>query len=231
MRFYTLGCLLVIISFSTLACSQQNKDYSNDVELNSLVDSASYSIGFQNGIRLSSLSFNDVNFDLYASGFLAGISEKENKIQDSELREMFVRFNEYIRDRIATENKLEEDQFFANNRIVEGVIETKSGLQYKIIKETEGQKPFAQNKVTVMYEGRLIDGTIFDTTYDDNEPSSFVLGQFIPGWIEGIQLMSIGSEYEFYIPADLAYGLNPRPGGAIQPGDALIFKIELLGIE
>lgn len=81
-----------------------------------------------------------------------------------------------------------------------------------------------------MYEGRLIDGSIFDTTYDTGQPSEFVVGQVIAGWIEGLQLMSVGAEFEFYIPNDLAYGENPRPGGVIMPGDALIFKVELLEI-
>ncbi len=222
--------LLIIFTLVSFSCDQPEVLIPESVALNSLIDSTSYAIGFQNGNQLGSLDFDDVNYEAYIYGFNAGVLQQEQLIPDSELRTVFASFNEFLRDRIVYKNKLEEDEFFAKNLQEEGVIETESGLQYKVITEGEGAKPFAQNTISVMYEGRLIDGTIFDSNYTKGEPSEFVLGQVIPGWIEGIQLMSVGSTYEFYIPNKLAYGETPRPGSPIMPGDALIFKVELLEI-
>ncbi len=231
MRLLTLNTILVLTISFGINCNQQNVDYSTDLDLKSLADSASYVVGFQNGSRLQTLGFDDVAFEKYAAGFLAGIAQENSKIPDNELQPMFVRFNEYINDRMKTVNQLESEKFLSENLTKEGVIETESGLQYKVIREGEGETPTPENTVVVMYEGRLIDGTIFDSSYDSNEPATFRLNQVIRGWIEGIQLMNVGSEFEFYIPANLGYGDNPRPGGVIQPGDALIFKVELLEIQ
>ena len=111
---------------------------------------------------------------------------------------------------------------------------TESGLQYKVIEEGTGLQPTPEDSVVVQYEGTLIDGTRFDGTYDamgnPGDPAKFLLGGVIPGWIEGLQLMKEGSTYMFYIPSELAYGENPRPGGAIEPNDALIFKVEMLKV-
>jgi FKBP-type peptidyl-prolyl cis-trans isomerase len=230
MRYLNLSICTLVILFSTFACTQPQESSPKDVQLNTLIDSASYSVGFQNGNQLGRLGFDDVNLDSYLAGFRTGVAQEEKILTDDEMRAMFTEFNQFIKDRIVNENKLEEEEFLAENRNIEGVIETDSGLQYKVIREGDGQKPLAQNKISVMYEGRLIDGTIFDTSYDDGQPSEFILGQVIPGWIEGIQLMNVGSEFEFYIPSSLGYGENPRPGSVIMPGDALIFKVELLDI-
>lgn len=196
-----------------------------------MVDSVSYAIGYQNGNRLGKQGFPDVEMEAYISGFLSGIDNDENSISEAELRPLFVRFNEFLTDKMKNENQLEAEAFFAENKLQEGVVESETGLQYKILVESEGERPTPENTIVVMYEGRLLDGTIFDTTYGDNQPAEFVLGQVIPGWIEGMQLMTVGSTFEFYIPSDLAYGENPRPGGPIQPNDALIFKVELLEIK
>ncbi|MBO6793343.1 MAG: FKBP-type peptidyl-prolyl cis-trans isomerase [Balneolaceae bacterium] len=231
MRFSQLILTIPIILFATFACTQSDSGLTKEVQLYSLVDSASYAIGFQNGNRLSSQGFPNVAFNAYVAGFMNGVDGDENQIPEAEMRAMFQRFNQFIQDKIKNENRLEAEEFFAENRNKEGVRETASGLQYKVIKEGDGLKPLPQNTVVVMYEGRLIDGTIFDSNYGSGEPAELVLGQMIPGWIEGIQLMNVGSEYEFYIPSDLAYGENPRPGGPIMPNDALIFKVELLDIK
>lgn len=231
MRISHIFLTVTLLSISTLACSQSEPEFSKETELYSLVDSASYAIGFQNGNRLESQSFPNVAIDAYVAGFMTGLADEENKISDEELRPMFQKFNEFILDKIKTENRLEAEEFFEENRDKEGVMETQSGLQYKVLTEGDGVKPLAQNTVVVMYEGRLIDGTIFDSNYGSDEPAEWVLGQMIPGWIEGLQLMNAGAEYEFYIPSDLAYGENPRPGGAILPNDALIFKIKLLEVK
>ena len=112
---------------------------------------------------------------------------------------------------------------------MEEYIKTETGLEYKVIRMGDGEKPEPTNQVEVHYEGKLEDGTIFDSSYARNEKISFGLNQVIPGWTEGLQLMPVGSEFEFKIPANLAYGEQTLPG--IPAGSTLIFKVELFGIK
>lgn len=119
-------------------------------------------------------------------------------------------------------------EFLEKNKKRKEVKTTESGLQYEILKEGNGPKPSVSSVVKVHYTGTLIDGTKFDSSVDRGEPIEFSLNQVIAGWTEGLQLMPIGSKFKFYIPSELAYGDNPRPGGPIKPGSTLIFDVELL---
>ncbi|MEQ8558542.1 MAG: FKBP-type peptidyl-prolyl cis-trans isomerase [Henriciella sp.] len=121
------------------------------------------------------------------------------------------------------------DSFFPWDPDRADVQETDSGLQYVVVEEgpEDGTSPKIDSTVQVMYEGRLTDGTTFDGTFEDGQPAIFGVGQVIPGWTQGLQLMSEGDEYVFYIPSELGYGQNPRPGGKIKPGDDLIFRVQL----
>lgn len=118
--------------------------------------------------------------------------------------------------------------FLTANRNQEGVKETESGLQYKVIQEGIGVKPMATDTVNVHYHGKLINGNVFDSSVERGEPISFPLNQVIQGWTEGLQLMTVGSKYTFFIPADLAYGDSPV--GTIPAGSTLVFDVELLGV-
>lgn len=118
--------------------------------------------------------------------------------------------------------------FLTANRNQEGVKETESGLQYKVIQEGTGVKPMATDTVNVHYHGKLINGNVFDSSVERGEPISFPLNQVIQGWTEGLQLMTVGSKYTFFIPADLAYGDSPV--GTIPAGSTLVFDVELLGV-
>jgi FKBP-type peptidyl-prolyl cis-trans isomerase len=120
--------------------------------------------------------------------------------------------------------------FLESNAGEDGVVQTSSGLQYRVINEGDGAHPAASDTVRVHYRGTLTDGTQFDSSYDSGEPVTFLLSEVIPGWVEGIQLMSVGSHYEFYIPPQLGYGEQGYPG-VIPPNAVLIFEVELLGIE
>jgi FKBP-type peptidyl-prolyl cis-trans isomerase len=130
---------------------------------------------------------------------------------------------------LAATNAAEGEKFLLENRVKEGVVVTDSGLQYKVITLGTGPKPAATDKVTVNYRGTLLNGEVFDSSYDRGKPVSFELNQVIPGWTEGVQLMPVGSKFMFYIPPSLAYG--PEGGGPIGPNATLVFEVELLGIE
>ena len=128
------------------------------------------------------------------------------------------------------EANLEEgNNFLAENAEREGVITTESGLQYEVMVMGSGPTPADTSNVKVHYEGKLIDGTVFDSSYERGEPISFPLNRVIAGWTEGLQLMPVGSTYKLFIPASLGYG--SRPSGPIPPNSTLIFKVELIGIE
>ncbi|TBR07736.1 MAG: FKBP-type peptidyl-prolyl cis-trans isomerase [Lysobacter sp.] len=120
--------------------------------------------------------------------------------------------------------------FLARNGKVAGVTTTPSGLQYQVLKAGNGPKPGANDVVTVHYQGTLLDGTKFDSSYDRGQPAQIPLGQVVPGWREGIQLMPVGSKYRLWIPAGLGYGEAGTPGGPIPPNSTLVFDVELLGI-
>ena len=133
--------------------------------------------------------------------------------------------------KVYAKEKAEGDAFLAKNRQKKGIVTTASGLQYEILKEGSGDKPKAENTVKVHYTGYLINGKKFESSLDQGDPVEFPLNEVIKGWTEGVQLMSVGSKYKFYIPTELAYGQNPQPGGPILPGSTLIFEIELLGFK
>jgi FKBP-type peptidyl-prolyl cis-trans isomerase len=126
-------------------------------------------------------------------------------------------------------SRAEGEAFLAENKTKPGVITTASGLQYEVIAEGTGARPGAGDTVQVHYEGTFLDGTVFDSSYSRGEPAEFPLGGVIPGWTEGLQLMTEGSTYRFFIPSDLAYGTQGS-GSAIPPNSTLVFKVELLSI-
>lgn len=128
---------------------------------------------------------------------------------------------------LAQTNATEGAAFLAENATKEGVITTASGLQYTILTDAEGDKPNATSNVTVHYKGTTLDGAEFDSSYSRNAPATFPLNRVISGWTEGVQLMSVGATYRFFIPSELAYGAQGA-GGAIGPNATLIFDIELL---
>lgn len=121
-------------------------------------------------------------------------------------------------------------KYLAANKGKPGVVTTASGLQYQVIREGQGPKPAAKDTVLVHYEGKLIDGTVFDSSYQRGQPAAFPLDQVIPGWTEGVQLMPTGSKYHFVVPPQLAYGAQGA-GGVIPPGAVLEFDIELLAVK
>ena len=159
-----------------------------------------------------------------------GLSGAESRMTDVEMQQAMMEFNELMteaRAGVGVENRAAGAAFLEDNARREGVNVTASGLQYEVMVEGDGSLAKETDVVKVLYRGTRINGDLFDETDADN-PSQFAVNQVIAGWTEGLQLMSLGSKYKLYIPADLAYGDNPRPGGVIQPGDALIFEVEIV---
>jgi FKBP-type peptidyl-prolyl cis-trans isomerase FkpA/FKBP-type peptidyl-prolyl cis-trans isomerase FklB len=128
------------------------------------------------------------------------------------------------------QNLAAEAAFLTENGKQAGVITTASGLQYQVMTAASGAKPKADAVVRVHYAGKLLDGSTFDSSYDRGEPAEFGLGQVIPGWTEGLQLMPVGSKYRLWVPSKLGYGEQGTPGGPIGPNATLVFDVELLGI-
>jgi len=130
----------------------------------------------------------------------------------------------------AGKNREEGNAFLARNKTQPGVVTTASGLQYQVLRAGSGERPVASSRVRVNYEGKLLDGTVFDSSYQRGQPADFGLDQVIKGWTEGVSLMPVGSKYRFWVPSELAYGSNGTPGGPIGPDATLTFDVELLGV-
>ena len=173
-----------------------------------------------------------VNPALVASGIVAGLMGQNDVPLDSAAQVFQKRITERQAanmEKLYGANREAGKKFLAENQTKPGVVTTASGLQYKIIEQGTGEKPTASQKVKVDYEGKLIDGTVFDSSYERGTPATFGVTQVIAGWTEALQLMPVGSKWELYIPYELAYG--DRETGNIKPYSALIFTVELKGIE
>ncbi len=204
----------------------------------------SYTLGLNIGGNLRRQGFDpkemNVDVETFTEGLKDATGEREpqlNEAQRDAAMEEFRKTLDAQREQAETKlkaqgekNKAEAGKFLADNAKKEGVKTTKSGLQYQVLKEGKGAKPTAEQSVKVHYQGTLMDGKEFDSSYKRNEPISFALNGVIPGWTEGVQLMTVGSKYRFFVPPALAYGEEGRPP-VIPPNSLLVFEVELLDIE
>ncbi len=194
------------------------------------MDKISYAIGLSMGQNLMGSGVTKMEYADLAEGIKDVLEKNQPKISYQEAQTVLGKFFQELEEKIAGEAKAAGEKFLEENKKRPEVKVTASGLQYEVIESTLGQKPKATDKVKVHYEGTLIDGTVFDSSYQRGEPITFGLNQVIAGWTEGLQLMSIGSKYKLYIPYNLGYGAQGA-GASIPPYAALIFTVELLGIE
>ena len=194
------------------------------------MDKISYALGLSMGQNLMSSGVESLNYQDLAQGIEDVLSHQQPKISYQEAQQVLNQFFQELEAKVAGAAKAEGEKFLAENAKREGVKVTASGLQYEVLEPSLGQKPKATDTVRVHYEGTLIDGTVFDSSYKRSESITFPLNGVIKGWTEGLQLMSIGSKYKFFIPYQLAYG-ERGAGQSIPPYAALIFTVELLGIE
>ena len=193
------------------------------------MENLSYALGLLIGHNLKGMNIDGLvtaEFTRAVEQVLKGEKAEMTEVQAQGMVQEYMKEQQELAGREAREAG---EKFLAENAKREGVTTTASGLQYKVLTDAIGQKPVATDSVRCHYEGRLIDGTVFDSSYQRGEPTSFPLQGVIKGWTEGLQLMSLGAKFRFFIPYELAYGAQGA-GGAIPPYAALVFDVELLGI-
>jgi len=223
----------VALSVVLLACESNTQ---NKADLKTTQDSVSYIIGTSIGRNLKAQKVQ-VSLNQLARGIQDAMDSSTLLITDEQAQRIMGEFQQQMIARQEEEahaageiHRKEGEAFLAENKTKAGVKVTASGLQYKVIKMGTGPKPRADQTVTVHYSGRTIDGKEFDSSYKRGEPTTFGVGQVIKGWTEALQLMPVGSKWELYIPADLAYG-DRGAGQLIPPGATLIFEVELLSVK
>ena len=201
------------------------------------MDKLSYALGIGIGSQLVGMGAKELNIDDFAQAIKDVISGAGLKVDNAEAQTLVQNFfqeQEAKQQAAAAEAgkaaKAAGEAFLAENAKKDGVVTLPSGLQYQVLKEGNGKKPSATDQVVCHYEGTLIDGTVFDSSYKRNEPATFGLNQVIAGWTEGVQLMSEGAKYRFFIPYNLAYG-ERGAGAQIPPFAALVFDVELIQVK
>jgi len=206
-------------------------------KLVSKVDSVSYAIGVNVGLNMRNQEVK-IDADVLAMGVADAMSadlDKPFRLTEEQLNNVFNRLQQEVMarqqermDKVKKENLDAANAFLEKNKADSNVVTTASGLQYRIIEEGAGKTPTSQSTVVVHYRGKLLDGKVFDSSFERGEPARFKLEGLIQGWIEGIQLMKVGATYEFFIPANLGYGEEGNP--SIPPNSLLIFEVKLIEV-
>ena len=235
--------LLSVLLIASTIVSCGKKAYTK-ADLKTELDSVSYAIGMDVGKNVQ-MSFDEINNDLFIEGYLNTLDSTDVLIDEIMAKGIVQSYFQKNREKIMKKQQEEaakkaEEQYAevknASEKFLEDnvannpdVLTTDSGLQYIVMKEGTGKQPTETSKVKVHYHGTLIDGTVFDSSVERDQPTTFGVNQVIKGWTEGLQLMKEGAKYKFFIPQELGYGATPR-GGKIKPFDALIFEVELLEV-
>jgi FKBP-type peptidyl-prolyl cis-trans isomerase FklB len=228
MNLRTLSTALLITSVTFLSCNGQKKN--SDVKLTNDIDSVSYGIGVSIGQNLGKDGLEKVNLDVMMKAMRAAI-DKDSLLLDMNQSQMAIqKYIGEVKKKKGEEALVKEKAFLDENAKKPGVKTLPSGLQYLVMKEGTGAKPAATDTVVCHYHGTLLDGKVFDSSVDRGQPATFPVGGVIPGWVEALQLMPVGSKWKLFVPAKLAYGEHGA-GGSIGPNSTLIFEVELLSIK
>ncbi len=226
---------VIILGLLILSINLYSQKNQKNTTLKTQKDTLSYVLGNDIGGNLLQNNI-DISVDLLLQGLKDAYTKQPAIFTDEQKHAILTAWQQDMMSKQQAEQqktsekaKDEGKKFLQNNKKQAGVIETTSGLQYKVVKEGTGNHPSLESEVTVHYHGTLIDGTVFDSSVQRGEPISFPLSNVIKGWQEGVQLMKPGAKYIFYIPSDLAYG--DRAAGSIPPGSTLIFEVELISFK
>ncbi|UXI51505.1 FKBP-type peptidyl-prolyl cis-trans isomerase [Acinetobacter variabilis] len=223
-----ISLMVLLLSSGSLFAKEINN-------ISSEAEKIGYSFGYLMG-RSNADTLKDLDLDAFSQGLKTSAAGQQSSLSDEEMTQVLTQYKRQsdAKELIVLKQKAEENAkagkaFLQENAKKPGIKTTKSGLQYLVLKEGKGKSPSANSNVRVHYEGRLIDGTVFDSSIARQQPVDFRTTQVITGWTEGLQLMKVGAKYRFFIPADLAYG-QIGSGDIIEPNSTLIFDIELLEI-
>lgn len=217
--FLTVGAMML-----SVGCTKKELDLSKDEQ------KSSYAIGLQVGQNLKQQNI-EVSSEALAAGIQDAVSGKE-KLSKEEVQKALMSLQQGMTKKMqeqAAKNKEESNKFLEANKAKQGVLVTKSGLQYTVEKEGAGKSPVKESTVKVHYKGTLTNGTEFDSSYKRNKPAEFKVSQVIPGWSEALLLMKPGSKLKLVVPPELAYGPSPRPG--IPANSTLLFEVELIEVK
>jgi FKBP-type peptidyl-prolyl cis-trans isomerase FklB len=193
------------------------------------MDKFSYAIGLGIGQNLLSMGAQGINVEDFTQAIADVLNRRPTAMTHTEARDIVNKYFEELEAKMNAENIEKGKNFLAENAKKPGVVTLASGLQYEVIKEGNGKKPGAADKVKCHYEGTLIDGTLFDSSIKRGEPAVFGVSQVIKGWVEALQLMTEGSKWRLFIPSELAYGAQGA-GEMIPPHSTLIFEVELIEV-
>lgn len=213
-------CLLTLFLISSLLQVQAQKN---------TMDTVSYSLGMLMASNLKQQGFDELDAPSFMAAMKAVMAGEPTLFDANEANQKVQAYMQGAQAKKHEKNIKAGADFLAENAKRKGVTVTASGLQYEVLKPGDGKKPSPSDKVTVHYHGTLIDGTVFDSSVERGQPATFGVTQVIQGWVEGLQLMPMGAKYKFFIPYDLAYG-ERAAGAAIKPYSALVFEVELIGI-
>lgn len=222
---------ILIVSLFVVSLSK-----AEDTKLTTFQDSVAYGIGVQIGNNLKNDSLM-LDVDILKQGIFDALYKSEVMLSDQQIGTIMTKFQQQLQQKqqmamqqVANKNLKKAEEFLAQNKTNDGIKVTESGLQYEVIEAGSGVSPAATDTVEVHYEGKLLDGSVFDSSYDRGETIEFPLDRVIPGWTEGVQLMKVGAKYKFYIHPKLGYGQRGA-GENIGPNELLIFTVELINVK
>lgn len=226
MKFSMVAAVSLALLVASALAQEKGASKAPDSELKDVKQKASYGLGLTVGKSFMTQA-PDLDTELFAQGFKDAFSGKPGRLTEQQVQDAMLAYQQEL---VAKKSK-EGESFLAENKKKPGVKTTSSGLQYKVVKDGTGKTPKASDTVTVNYEGRLVDNTVFDSSANHGGPASFQVGGVIKGFSEALQMMKVGSKWEVYVPANLAYGASPPAGSRITPNAPLIFNLELIDVK
>lgn len=230
MKLKHLAAMVAVATLTLSGCDKS--DQVPEVALKTPELKMSYGIGFTEGEGIKNSGMDMIDARALIMGLSDGLAGREMRLSEQELDDAFAFIQARMQEKM---NALNDEtakagrEFLAENAKREGVITTESGLQYEVLVKAEGPRPTPRDTVQVHYTGTLVDGTVFDSSVERGEPVAFPVVAVVPGWVEALQLMSVGEKYKLYLPSDLGYGAQ-SPTPAIPANSTLIFEVELLDI-